>query len=110
MIFNNYSEPSSSFTRLNLSLSPHTAHKAAEDDLKAAQDKQVTDEADLQNEEKMIRMIMRYIGILHDVKATEKSIAAGGKDSVKNDNGISNPYVSDSFSILIMSEKSVFSN
>jgi hypothetical protein len=45
----------------------------------------------------MIRMIMRYIGLLHDVKTTEKSIAAGGKDSVKNDKGISNPYVSDSF-------------
>ena len=28
---------------------------------------------------------MRYIGVLHDVKATEKSIAAGGRDSVKDE-------------------------
>ena len=38
-------------------------------------------------------MIMRYIGVLHDVKATEKSIAAGGKDSVVDpETGVSDPY------------------
>jgi hypothetical protein len=31
-------------------------------------------------------------GILHDVDATEKSIAAGGKNSVKGEYGVSNPY------------------
>ncbi len=71
------------------------AKKSAEGDYKAAQEKHIADEADLKNEEGMIRMIMRYIGILHDVKATEKSIAAGGRESVKNDKGISNPYESD---------------
>merc|ERR1712216_319640 len=35
----------------------------------------------------------RYIGVLHDVKATEKSIAAGGRDSVKDEEtGVSDPY------------------
>jgi hypothetical protein len=37
---------------------------------------------DLADERELIRMIMRYIGVLSDVKATEKSIAAGGRDSV----------------------------
>ena len=32
-------------------------------------------------------------GVLHDVKATEKSIAAGGRDSIKDEEtGISDPY------------------
>jgi hypothetical protein len=36
---------------------------------------------------------MRYIGVLHDIKATEKSIAAGGRDSVKDaETGVSDPY------------------
>jgi hypothetical protein len=39
---------------------------------------------ELADERKIIKMIMRYIGVLHDVKATEKSIAAGGVDSVKD--------------------------
>ena len=60
------------------------AKKSAEGDYKAAQEKHIADEADLKNESAMIRMIMRYIGILHDVKATEKSIACGGRESVKN--------------------------
>jgi hypothetical protein len=33
-----------------------------------------------------------YAGVLHDVEATDKSIAAGGKDSVKNEYGVSDPY------------------
>jgi hypothetical protein len=36
---------------------------------------------------------MRYIGVLHDVKATEKSIAAGGRDSIKDsETGVSDTY------------------
>lgn len=31
--------------------------------------------------------------MLHDIKATEKSIAAGGRDSIKDEEtGVSNPY------------------
>jgi hypothetical protein len=36
--------------------------------------------------------VLRRAGILHDVDATEKSIAAGGKNSVKGEFGVSNPY------------------
>ena len=39
---------------------------------------------DMDDERELIKMILRYIGVLHDVKATEKSIAAGGRDSVKD--------------------------
>jgi hypothetical protein len=47
----------------------------------------------LLNEKELIRAIMRLIGVLHDVKATEKSIAAGGRDSVKDaETGVSDPY------------------
>ncbi len=34
----------------------------------------------------------RRAGILHDVEATDKSIAAGGKNSVKGEFGVSDPY------------------
>ena len=38
---------------------------------------------------------LSYQGVLNDVKATEKSIAAGGVDSVKDSKtGVSDPYVS----------------
>ncbi len=38
---------------------------------------------------------LSYQGVLNDVKATEKSIAAGGVDSVKDPKtGVSDPYVS----------------
>lgn len=48
---------------------------------------------ELDGERELIKMIMRYIGVLHDVKATEKSIAAGGKDSVVDpETGVSDPY------------------
>merc|ERR1719409_1916174 len=47
----------------------------------------------LLDERELIKEIMRYIGVLHDVKATEKSIAAGGRDSVKDEeSGVSDPY------------------
>ena len=39
----------------------------------------------LNEERELIKMILRYIGVLHDVKATEKSIAAGGRDSIKDE-------------------------
>ena len=40
---------------------------------------------DLDSEKELIKVIMRYLGVLHDVKATEKSIAAGGRDSIKDE-------------------------
>ena len=40
---------------------------------------------DLDSERELIKVIMRYLGVLHDVKATEKSIAAGGRDSIKDE-------------------------
>lgn len=72
-----------------------TAHKAARNDYKAAEVAHAEEMDGLKNEDAMIRKIMRYIGVLHDVKASEKSIAAGGRDSVKDESGTSNPYESD---------------
>jgi hypothetical protein len=40
--------------------------------------------SELDGERELIKEIMRFIGVLHDVKATEKSIAAGGRDSIKD--------------------------
>ena len=40
---------------------------------------------ELDEERELIKQIMRFIGVLHDVKATEKSIAAGGRDSIKDE-------------------------
>merc|ERR1712216_709350 len=48
---------------------------------------------ELFEERELIKEIMRYIGVLHDVKATEKSIAAGGRDSIKDEEtGVSDTY------------------
>ena len=48
---------------------------------------------ELFDERELIKVIMRYIGVLHDVKATEKSIAAGGRDSIKDsETGVSDTY------------------
>jgi len=48
---------------------------------------------DLDSEKELIKVIMRYLGVLHDVKATEKSIAAGGRDSIKDEEtGVSDYY------------------
>jgi len=48
---------------------------------------------DLDSERELIKVIMRYLGVLHDVKATEKSIAAGGRDSIKDEEtGVSDYY------------------
>merc|ERR1719409_1531263 len=43
-----------------------------------------------EEEREVIREILRYLGVLHDVKATEKSIAAGGRDSkIDEETGVS---------------------
>ena len=72
-----------------------TAHKAASRALADATAQMSSELEGLKNEEKMIRKIMRYIGVLHDVKASDRSKAAGGRDSVKGKKGVSNPYESD---------------
>ena len=58
------------------------ANKAARKSLAETLARHGKDRADLLNEKALIKEIMRLIGVLHDVKATEKSIAAGGRDSV----------------------------
>ena len=48
---------------------------------------------ELDGERELIKEIMRYIGVLHDIQPTEKSIAAGGQESVKDpETGVSDPY------------------
>jgi len=70
-----------------------TAYKKAKADLEATLARHEEERQDLLDERELIKEIMRYIGVLHDVKATEKSIAAGGRDSVKDDeSGVSDPY------------------
>ena len=61
-----------------------TANKRAREDLEATLARHAAERADLSEEKAVIEEILRYLGVLHDVKATEKSIAAGGKDSVIN--------------------------
>eukprot|EP00802_Teleaulax_amphioxeia_P006724 Tamp_06729.p2 GENE.Tamp_06729~~Tamp_06729.p2 ORF type:complete len:372 (-),score=125.43 Tamp_06729:1530-2558(-) len=69
------------------------ANKAARKSLAETLARHGKDRADLLNEKALIKEIMRLIGVLHDVKATEKSIAAGGRDSVKDaESGVSDPY------------------
>ena len=60
------------------------ANKQAKQDLEVTLARHAQERLELADERKIIKMIMRYIGVLHDVKATEKSIAAGGVDSVKD--------------------------
>jgi hypothetical protein len=57
------------------------AYKQAKKDLEATLARHEKERKDLAEEREVIKEIMRYLGVLHDVKATEKSIAAGGKDS-----------------------------
>jgi hypothetical protein len=61
-----------------------TANKKAKEDLEATLARHAEERADLSEEQAVIEEILRYLGVLADVKATEKSIAAGGKDSVIN--------------------------
>ena len=52
---------------------------------------------EMDDERELIKSIMRYIGVLHDIKATDKSIAAGGRDSVKDpETGVSD-YMGDNY-------------
>merc|ERR1719504_339259 len=70
-----------------------TAYKRAKEDLEATISRHNEERQNLLDERELIKEIMRYIGVLHDVKATEKSIAAGGRDSVKDEeSGVSDPY------------------
>jgi hypothetical protein len=69
------------------------ANKAARKSLAETLAQHGTARTDLLNEKEVIKEIMRLIGVLHDVKATDKSIAAGGRDSVTDaDSGASDPY------------------
>jgi hypothetical protein len=73
----------------------HDANKQAKKDRDATLARHAIERQDLADERAIIRLIMRYIGVLHDVKATEKSIQAGGRDSVKDpETGVSDPYAS----------------
>jgi len=70
-----------------------TAYKKAKADLDITLARHEEERKNLFEEREVIKQIMRYIGVLHDVKATDKSIAAGGRESVKNEEtGISDPY------------------
>ena len=70
-----------------------TAYKKAKSDLAELLERHAEEKQDLLNERELIKEIMRYIGVLHDVKATEKSIIAGGRDSVVDkESGVSDPY------------------
>jgi len=69
------------------------AYKKAKEDLEATLARHQEERQDLLEEREVIKQIMRYLGVLHDIKATDKSIAAGGRDSVKDEEtGISDPY------------------
>jgi len=59
----------------------HDAHKQAKADLVVTLARHAVERESLADERKLIKQIMRFIGVLHDVKASEKSIAAGGRDS-----------------------------
>jgi hypothetical protein len=69
------------------------AQKAAKENYETGLKKHDDERKELDDERALIKMILRYIGVLHDVKATAKSIAAGGIDStVDNATGVSDPY------------------
>jgi len=71
----------------------HDANKQAKKDLTAVLARHAIERQSLADERGLIKMIMRLIGVLHDVKASEKSIAAGGKDSdIDPETGVSDPY------------------
>jgi hypothetical protein len=69
-----------------------TAYKSAKSTLDQILKQNAEERNGLLDERELIKEIMRMIGILHDVDATEKSIAAGGKNSVKGEYGVSDPY------------------
>jgi len=69
-----------------------TAYKSAKSTLDTILKQNAEERNGLLDERELIKEIMRMIGILHDVEATDKSIAAGGKNSVKGEYGVSDPY------------------
>jgi hypothetical protein len=69
------------------------AAKEAKENYLSGLKKHDLERQDLIGERELIKEIMRFIGVLHDVKATEKSIAAGGRDSIKDEEtGVSDYY------------------
>ena len=69
------------------------AHKEAKENYETGLKKHDEERTELDGERALIKMIMRYIGVLHDVKGTAKSFAAGGIDSTKDsETGVSDPY------------------
>jgi len=71
----------------------HDAHKAAQKSLEETLARHAVERDSLTSERELIKVIMRLIGVLHDVKASDKSVAAGGRDSSINpETGVSDPY------------------
>jgi alkylhydroperoxidase/carboxymuconolactone decarboxylase family protein YurZ len=70
----------------------NTAYKDAKRTLDRILAQNAEERASLLDERELIKQIMRMIGILHDVEATDKSIAAGGMNSEKGEFGVSDPY------------------
>eukprot|EP00960_Hanusia_phi_P071355 767531-Hanusia_phi.AAC.5 len=69
-----------------------TAYKEAKANFDAMVAKHQAEREELDSERELIKEIMRMIGVLHDIKATDKSIAAGGRDSIKDpETGVSDP-------------------
>ena len=69
------------------------AHKEAKENYETGLKKHDEEREELDGERELIKMIMRYIGVLHDVKGTAKSFAAGGVDSTTDaETGVSDPY------------------
>jgi len=70
----------------------NTAYLDAKKTLDSILAQNAEERSGLLDERELIKQIMVMIGVLNDVEATDKSIAAGGKDSVKNEYGVSDPY------------------
>ncbi|EKX41184.1 hypothetical protein GUITHDRAFT_112658 [Guillardia theta CCMP2712] len=71
----------------------NTAYKQAKKDYDDTLARHAAERQDILDERELIKEIMRLLGVLSDIKATDKSIAAGGRDSIKDPNtGVSDPY------------------
>jgi len=70
----------------------NTAYLDAKKTLDSILAQNAEERSGLLDERELIKQIMVMIGVLNDVEATDKSIAAGVKDSVKNEYGVSDPY------------------
>jgi len=73
------------------------AGKEAKENYMSGLKKHDIERQELDEERELIKQIMRFIGVLHDVKATEKSIAAGGRDSIKDEETGVSDYMSDNY-------------